>query len=116
MHVTLREETMSTQQSSALPSADSLLDRIPNWVGFGLIILVGILAIIFGGLERSPGLIAFGVAAIASSILAWANGARSRPDVGWKKFGGTVKNIDGWVWVVVFLLFAAAVAIAVFVH
>src|SRR5438105_13255184 len=108
----MQGESMSTQQSSVRPSADSLLDRLPNWVGFGLIILVGVLAIVFGALGRSPGLIAFGVAAIASAILAWVDGARSRPDVGWKKFGGTVRDIDGWAWVVVFLLFAAAVVIA----
>jgi len=107
---------MSTQQSSVLPSADSLLDRIPSWVGFGLIILVGILAIVFGAMTKSPGLIAFGVAAIASAIVAWVNGARSRPDVGWISFGATVRNIDGWAWVIVFLLFVAAVVVAVVFH
>jgi hypothetical protein len=106
---------MSSQQS-VLPSADSLLDRIPNWVGFGLIIVVGVLAIVFGILAKSAGLIAFGVAAIASSIIAWANGARSRPDIGWKSFGATVRNIDGWAWLIVFALFVAAVAVAVILH
>src|SRR5690242_3549907 len=108
---------MSTQRTSVLPSADSLLDRIPNWVGFGLIILVGVLAIIFGlAVTKSPGLVAFGVAAIASSIIAWVNGAKSKPDVGWISFGASVRNIDGWAWVIVFLLFVAAVVVAVVFH
>jgi hypothetical protein len=107
---------MSRAQDSVLPSADSILDRVPNWVGFGLIILVGVLAIVFGALAKSPGLIAFGVAAIASSIIAWANGAKSRPNVGWISFGATVRNVDGWAWLIVFVLLAAAVAVAVVFH
>jgi hypothetical protein len=93
----------------------SLLDRIPNWVGFGLIILVGVVAIIVGATLPSAGFVAFGIAAIASSILAWANGAKSTPDVDpfGKKFGGTVKGVDGWVWLVVFGLFLVAAIIAI---
>lgn len=98
---------MASQHASTLPSTDSLLNRIPNWVGFGLIIVVGIVAIVVGALAPSAGFIAYGVAAIASSIIAWASGARSRPNVGWKKFGGTVSGVDGWAWLVIFLLFAA---------
>ena len=93
-----------------------LLGWIPDWVGFGLIILAGLVAIGFGafGKPTSIGLIAFGVAAIASAILAWVNGGTSTPKIDpfGKSFGGTVDNIDGWAWLVVFGLFVVALAIA----
>ncbi len=97
----------------------TLLGWIPSWVGFVLIILAGILMLIFGivGKPASAGLIAFGVAAIASAVIAWYSGVASKSDVNpiGKSFGGTVERIDGWAWGVVFLLFLVAVVIAVFV-
>jgi len=104
---------MTTQQSTVLPSADSLLDRIPNWLGIGLIVLVGILAVVFGALDGVPGLIAFGLAATASAILAWVDGARSRPTVGFEKSGATVRDVEAWVWLIVLGPFLAATAVAV---
>ena len=96
-----------------------LLGWIPNWVGFVLIIIAGVVMIVIGitGRPASAGLIALGVAAFASSILAWYSGALSKPDVNpiGKSFGGTVERIDGWAWGVVFVLFLVAVLIAVFV-
>jgi hypothetical protein len=90
--------------------------RIPNWVGFGLIILAGVVCIIVGAAQGPGALIPFGIAAIASAILAWWSGAKSTPDVNpfKKSWGGTVKEVDGPVWGVVFVLFLVAVIIALF--
>lgn len=92
-----------------------LLGWIPNWLGFGLIILAGLLALFYGFvITPSAGLVAFGVAAVTSALLAWTAGGTSTPRVnpGDKSFGGTVANIDGWVWLVIFGLFVAALLIA----
>ena len=91
--------------------------RIPNWVGFGLIILAGLVSIIVGAASGPGELIPFGIAAIPAAILTWWSGAKSTPQVNpfKKSFGGTVKEIDGWVWGVVFLLFAAAFVVALLI-
>ena len=94
-----------------------ILGWLPGWLGFVLIILAGISGILVGTLATpSPGLVAFGVAAIASSILAWSTGATSTPRANpfKRSFGGVVENLKPWVWLVVFVLFLIAVLIAVF--
>ncbi|MDQ3896448.1 MAG: hypothetical protein M3326_04195 [Actinomycetota bacterium] len=95
----------------------SIERHIPAWIGFVLIILAGAAAIAVGAAVGPGGLVPFGVAAIASAIVAWVSGARSTPRVNpfEKSWGATVKDIDGWAWAVVFLLFAAAVVIALLV-
>jgi hypothetical protein len=99
--------------------AGALMERIlgwlPGWLGFVLIILAGVAAIVVGIATPSAGFIAFGVAAIASSILAWWSGAKSTPEINpfEKSFGGTVSGVDGWVWLVVFGLFVVASIIAI---
>ena len=92
----------------------TLLGWIPAWVGFVFIILAGVLCIVVGIVQGSAGFIAFGVAAIASSIMAWMSGATSTPklDPFGKSFGGAVKEVDDWVWLVVFGLFVIATIIA----
>lgn len=99
----------------------TVLSWIPNWLGFVLIIAAGLTMIIVGVVTKKPALIPFGISAIVASILAWVNGATSQPKIEFvppaKKFsfGGTVANVDGWVTVVVILLFAASGVISIFV-
>ncbi len=106
------------KQATADPS-QALLERIlgwlPGWLGFVLIILAGVAAIVVGATTPSAGFIAFGVAAIVSSGLAWWSGASSQPRVNpfEKSFGGIVSKVDGWVWLVVFGLFVVAAIIAI---
>ncbi len=96
---------------------NSALGWIPNWVGFVLIILAGVFLIVGGFIAADPRLTVWGVVAIASSILAWADGALSRPKFTFdpKTFGGVVSNVDGWVWAVIFLLFLAAAIFSVLI-
>jgi uncharacterized membrane protein HdeD (DUF308 family) len=112
---------MSGQNATDNP-ANSLLERLlgwlPGWLGFVLIILAGVAAIVVGAIAQpnpNAGFIAFGVAAIASSILAWWSGAKSEPRANPfdRSFGGIVSNVDGWVWLVVLGLFGAAVVVAI---
>lgn len=93
---------------------EKLLGWLPSWLGFVLIILAGVLAIVVGAVTPDAGFIAFGVAAIVSSVLAWWSGATSKPVITSSSFGGVVTNVDGWVWWVVFGLFVAAALITIF--
>jgi len=110
---------MATNPASNSSQAifEKILGWLPAWLGFILIIAAGAAAIIVGAISNpvSAGLIAFGVAAIASSILAWWAGGKSEPrgNPFDKSFGGVVSGIDGWVWLVIFGLFVVAVIIAV---
>lgn len=109
---------MSGQQVSSDPAKamlERLLGWLPGWLGFVLIILAGVAAIIVGAIQSSIGFVAFGVAAIASSGLAWWSGAKSEPRANPfdRSFGGIVSNVDGWVWLVVFGLFLAAAIITI---
>ena len=98
-------------------SFQSIERKVPNWVGFGLIILAGAAAIIVGAAAGAARLVPFGIAAIASAIVAWWSGARSTPRVNpfEKSWGGTVKAVEGSAWAIVFLLFAVALVIGLFI-
>lgn len=111
---------MSGQQVSSDPAKamlERLLGWLPGWLGFVLIILAGIAAIVVGiiGTNVKAGFIAFGIAAIASSGLAWWSGAKSEPRANPfdRSFGGIVSQVDGWVWLVVFGLFLVAAIITI---
>lgn len=94
-----------------------LLGWLPAWLGFALIILAGIAVAILGPATNTKpaGFVAFGVAAIISSVLAWWSGARSEPRFNpfERSFGGVVTYVAGWVWLVVFGLFVIAAIIAI---
>jgi len=115
---------MSGQQTATGPGTASdpgkavlerLLGWLPAWLGFALIALVGILAIVFGILQSSPGLIAFGVAAIAGAAITWWAGGRGEPrgNPVDKSFGAVISRLDGWQWLVIFGLFVGAIIITV---
>lgn len=93
---------------------ERLLGWLPAWLGFMFIIAAGVLAIIFGSVSGSVGLIAIGVWAIASSVIAWAAGAKSSPRANPFKmsFGGVVKEIPQIPWLIIAGLFVVAVVLA----
>jgi hypothetical protein len=98
-----------------------LLERalgwLPAWLGFVLIIIAGIAVAVLGVVTNTKpiGFVAFGVAAVASAILAWWAGGKSEPrgNPFDRSFGGYVSRIDGWVWFVIFGLFVVASIIAI---
>lgn len=98
-----------------------LLERalgwLPAWLGFALIILAGLAVAVLGVATntRPAGFVAFGVAAIASAILAWWAGGKSEPrgNPFDRSFGGVVSRIDGPVWLIIFGLFVVASIIAI---
>ncbi len=94
---------------------ERILGWLPGWLGFVLIILAGIASFIVGVITPSAGFIAFGIAAIASAILAWVTGATSEPRINpfELSFGGYVSRVVWWVWLIVFGLFVIASIIAI---
>ena len=88
---------------------------IPNWVGFGLAILAGIVCIVVGVSISYAGLIAIGAWAIIASIIAMVSGAKSSPDGNpfKKSFGATVKEIEQVPWLIIAGLLVVAIIIAV---
>lgn len=96
----------------------TLLGWIPTWVGFALIVLAGIVLIVWGAIAPSPGLIACGVAAIATAVIGYYSGVSSKPNINPmdKSFGGSVDAIDGWAWLIIFAIWVVAVIIAVIFH
>ena len=105
----------NTNSSSGL--LERLLGWLPAWLGFALIILAGIAVAVLGIVTgtKTAGFVAFGFAAVASSILAWWSGGKSEPRANPfdRSFGGVVSRIDGWVWLVIFGLFVLASIIAI---
>ena len=115
---------MSGQQTATGPGTASdpgkalferLLGWLPAWLGFALIALAGIVAIVIGIMGSSPGLVAFGVAAIVSAAIAWWAGGRGEPrgNPVDKSFGAVISRLDGWAWLVIFGLFVVAIVITV---
>ncbi len=96
----------------------SVFGWLPAWVGFGFAILAGVVLLVAGIVTKVPGLDAFGVAAIVSSILAWAAGGSATPRVNpfEKSFGAAIDGLESWTTVIIMLLFVVAIVIAIFVH
>ena len=115
---------MSGSGSSSTPSSpmsgllERLLGWLPAWLGFALIIIAGIAVAVVAIITNTKvaGFVAFGVAAVVSSILAWWSGGKSEPrgNPFDRSFGGVVSRIDGWVWLVIFGLFLVAALITIF--
>jgi hypothetical protein len=91
---------------------------LPGWVGLGFALLVGAAAIVFGIINGSAGLIAFGAAAIISVILALISGARATPriDPFSKSFGAVIEGLDGITSAIIIALFIIAIVIALVVR
>jgi hypothetical protein len=99
---------------------ERLLGWLPAWLGFVLIIVAGIAVAVLGIVTNTKPIafVAFGVAAIASALLAWWSGLRSEPtgDPTKRSFGGVISRVEGWVWWVVFGLIAVVAIIAIAVQ
>ena len=104
---------MAATTSAIRNQVGHLFEWVPNWVGFALIMVVGVILLAFGAAGPDAGFIAWGVAVLAAAVLAWWDGARSKPKVSLspKTFGGVVANVDQWAWLVIFGLFVAALVI-----
>lgn len=96
------------------PALERLLGWLPAWLGFAMIIAAGVLAIVFGSLNASVGLIAIGAWALVSAVIAWAAGAKSSPRANpfKRSFGGVVTRVPQIPWLIIAGLLVVAVILA----
>lgn len=94
---------------------DNVRGMIPSWMGFLFGLAAGAAALIVGAILPHAGLIAFGVAGIAGTIIAWVSGAVASPEGNpfTRSFGATMKRIPALAWLVIFGLFAVAAVITI---
>ena len=105
---------MATTTTSAVRNqVGHLFEWLPNWVGFVVIMAVGVILLAYGAAGPDAGFIAWGVAVLVAAGLAWWDGARSKPKVSIspRTFGGVVANVDQWAWLVILGLFVVALII-----
>ena len=96
--------------------SSSLLDRIPSWVAFLGLILVGVVMIVIGiFLSRTAklGFIDFGSAAVLVGIISWAGGASGKVVGREGKIGlrVAITNLPWWGWLADILVVAVAIVI-----
>lgn len=91
---------------------------MPSWLGFIIGIAVGVVLIVGGAVMHpfSVRLLAWGVWAVASCILAWIAGATAQPAYtgtafGRPTFGARVSAVPLWAWLIVAGLFVVATVI-----
>jgi len=94
---------------------DSILGWLPAWLGFVLGLAAGLILIVIGivGDTERAGLIAFGVAALASVGIAWWSGSRQEPRIKPKEksLGAYLSRIEQIPWLIILGLFVIAVII-----
>jgi hypothetical protein len=85
--------------------------KLPAWLGFIFMGAVSILIIVVGVVGKSYRFAPLGVAALASTGIAWVSGAISQPQGDDDTLGGTSDNIPGWAWIVIAVLMVAGIVI-----
>ncbi len=94
----------------------SLINRIPSWVAFLGLILIGVLMVIIGiflSKTAQLGFIDFGSAVIIIGIVSWIGGAtgRIKGRVGTFGLKVAITNLPWWGWLINILVLAAAIVI-----
>ncbi len=96
----------------------SALDRIPAWVGFLGLILVGIVMIVIGiflSQTAQLGFIVFGSAAVIIGAVSWAAGASGKITgrVGKVGLSVAISGLPWWGWVVNIVVIVTAIIVVV---
>lgn len=92
---------------------NSITARIPNALGFGIGILLGLALVIGGAATGQAKVIPLGVWDIAACIIAWADGARSMPGADTKTIKVTVTRVRALAWGIIALLLAVAIVVTI---
>lgn len=85
---------------------------MPYWLGFIIILVIGVVLIIVGAVGHPVGAryIGWGVWAIISTIIAWISGAVSEPTfTSDDTFGAAVSKIKTVPWIVIAVLFVVLI-------
>lgn len=87
-----------------------LKDKVPAWLGFGLMLVASLVAIVGGAVTREYKAIPIGAAGVIGTIIAWVTGATSEASADDDTLGGKAKNIkDVWWWVILGVVVVAVV-------
>jgi hypothetical protein len=106
-----------------------LKGKVPAWLGFVLMLLASLVAVVGGAATHSLKAVPLGVAGVICTIIAWVTGARSSPatnpdlpgdDDRPKRddpdtLGGIARNIRWWAWLSIAGLVVASIVVTFFV-
>jgi hypothetical protein len=82
-----------------------------KWIGFFMILGAGILMIVMSIISRDYRFLPLGIWAIVSDFVALADNAVNEAQADDDTLGGSAKNIRAWAWVVIAVLFVAALVV-----
>ena len=93
--------------------------KVPSWLGFVIGILIGIVLFVIGvvgvlGFPASYYFMSFGVFFFVACIFCWIVGATSDTGLGDGGIWVTIGNMPWWAWIVVIVLFIAAIVVPMF--
>jgi drug/metabolite transporter (DMT)-like permease len=92
-----------------------LKNKVPNWLGFILMIAAGLGAIAGGAATKNYKAIPLGTAGALGAIVAWASGATSSAAAADDTLGGVASNIPWWAWLIIAALMVAAIVVTFFI-
>ncbi len=88
-----------------------LKDKVPNWLGFVLMLIASIVAIVGSAATKNYRAIPLGAAGVISTIVAWVSGATSEGQAEDDTLGGIAKKIPWWAWLIIAVLMVAGAII-----
>jgi hypothetical protein len=92
-----------------------LKNKVPAVLGFILMLVASLAAVVGGAATKNFKAIPLGVAGIIGTIIAWVTGATSSPATNGggdtDTLGGVAANIQWWAWLIIAALVVGAVAV-----
>jgi hypothetical protein len=88
-----------------------LKDKVPSWLGFVLMLVASIVAIVGSAATKNYRAIPLGAAGVIGTIIAWVSGATSEGQAEDDTLGGISKKIPWWAWLIIAVLLVAGVVI-----
>ena len=88
-----------------------LKDKLAPWLGFVLMLVASVVAIVGSAATKNYRAIPLGSAGVVSTIIAWVSGAKSEAQAEDDTLGGLAKNIPWWAWLIIAVLMVAGVVI-----
>jgi hypothetical protein len=88
-----------------------LKDKVPAWLGFVLMLVASVVAIVGGAVTSEFKAIPLGVAGVIGTIIAWVTGAKSAPAAGDDTLGGVASGIGLVPWLIIAAVVVGAAAV-----
>jgi hypothetical protein len=96
---------------------ERILGWLPAWLGFVIIIGIGVILVILGITANSErvGLLAWGIAMITSGAIAWWSASKAEPrgNPFDRSFGAVLSRIEQLPWLIILALFLVAVIVTI---